>query len=258
MNAKVPEPSTPWRGIFPPMITPLLARDKLDLKGTERLIEHILAGGVHGLFILGTTGEGPSVSHRLRKRLIKRACKQVDGRVPVLVGITDTSFAESIDTARYAADCGAQAAVLAPPFYFPAGQPELFEYLTHLVPELPLPLFLYNMPSTTKLSFELETVRRASELDGVIGLKDSSSNMIYFHRLVELMKARTNFALLVGPEELLGESILIGGNGGVPGGANIYPRLFVEMYEAAAANRLDAVRDLQKKVLQLGAVYSHG
>src|SRR5947209_6537528 len=129
-----------WRGIFPPMATPLCDRDTLDVAGVERLIEHILAGGVQGLFILGSTGEAPSLSYRLRRELIERTCRHVGGRVPVLVGITDTAFVESINLARAAASAGAQALVMAPPYYFPAGQPELLEYLQHIAPELPLPL----------------------------------------------------------------------------------------------------------------------
>ena len=135
------------------MVTPLRGRDELDLAGLERLIEHILSGGVDGLFILGTTGEGPSLSYHLRRELIERACRLVRARVPVLVGITDTAFVESLNLARAAADAGADALVAAPPYYLPGGQPEAREYLAHLVPELPLPLFLYNMPSHTKLAF---------------------------------------------------------------------------------------------------------
>ncbi|KPK45009.1 MAG: dihydrodipicolinate synthase, partial [Phycisphaerae bacterium SG8_4] len=130
---------SPLRGIIPPLVTPLLDRDTLDEAGLERLVEHILAGGVHGLFILGTTGEAPSLSYRLRHDLIERVCRQVAARVPVLVGITDTSFVESTNIARKAKDAGAQAVVLAPPYYFPAGQLELLEYLKHLTAELPLP-----------------------------------------------------------------------------------------------------------------------
>ena len=77
----------PLRGIIPPMVTPLSDRDTLDLAGLERLVEHIVAGGVHGLFILGTTGEGPSLSYRMRCELIERVCDQVGDRVPVLVGV---------------------------------------------------------------------------------------------------------------------------------------------------------------------------
>ena len=123
-----------YHGIIPPMVTPLRDRDALDVAGLERLIEHILAGGVHGLFILGTTGEGPSLSYRLRKELIERTCHQVKGRVPVLVGITDTAFQESLNVARWSADAGADSLVVAPPYYLPEAQPELQEYLDHLVP----------------------------------------------------------------------------------------------------------------------------
>ncbi|HEX8202868.1 MAG TPA: dihydrodipicolinate synthase family protein, partial [Isosphaeraceae bacterium] len=164
----------PLRGIIPPMVTPLRDRDRLDLPGLERLIEHILRGGVHGLFLLGTTGEAPGLSHRLRCELVERTCEQVGDRVPVLVGITDTAFVESIEMAEHAADAGAHAAVLAAPYYFPAGQPELAEYIEQIAGEVPLPIFLYNMPSHTKLSFEPETIARALELPNVVGLKDSS------------------------------------------------------------------------------------
>jgi len=249
----------PLRGIIVPMITPLLDRDTLDVAGLERLIEHILAGGVHGLFILGTTGEAPSLSYRLRYELIERTCAQVAGRVPLLAGITDTAFVESVQVARKAKDAGAQGVVLAPPYYFPAGQPELLEYLEHLVPELPLPLFLYNMPSHTKLVFEPKTVRTAADIPGIVGLKDSSANMVYFHQLQTLLKDKPNFSLLVGPEQLLGETVLLGGNGGVCGGANIIPQLYVNLYNAARARDLPAVESLHKKVMQISStIYSVG
>src|ERR1044071_1555970 len=98
----------PLRGVIPPFPTPLLESDVLDVAGLERLIEHVINGGVTGLFILGTTGEGPSLSYRLRRELIERTCRLVSGRLPVLVGITDTSFVESIELARLATTSGAQ------------------------------------------------------------------------------------------------------------------------------------------------------
>ena len=104
--------NAPLTGIVPPMITPLSGRDALDVAGLERLIEHVLAGGVSGLFILGTTGEGPSLGYRLRKEFIERTCSLARGRVPVLVGITDTAFVESVNAARWAADAGADIILL--------------------------------------------------------------------------------------------------------------------------------------------------
>ncbi|MEW6303874.1 MAG: dihydrodipicolinate synthase family protein [Verrucomicrobiota bacterium] len=249
----------PLTGIVPPMITPLRARDELDVAGLERLIEHILAGGVSGVFILGTTGEGPSLSYQLRRELIERTCRQVKGRVPVLVGITDTAFVESVNLARHSAEAGADAVVLAPPYYLPEGQPELQEYLGHIVGELPLPLFLYNMPALTKVSFELETVRRAMDNPRIVGLKDSSGNMTYFHRAVGLLAQRPDWTLLIGPEELLSDAVFAGGHGGVNGGANLFPRLYVALFEAARAGDVTRARELHTQVMRIsGSLYQVG
>ena len=246
-------------GIIPPMVTPLNDWDTLDNQGLETLIDHILKGGVHGLFVLGTTGEAPSLSHQLRKEVIKRTLDQVGTKVPVLVGITDTSFIETINIAEFAAEAGASAVVLAPPYYFPAGQFELIEYIEHLVQRLPLPLFLYNMPTHTKMIFEPETVKKASELPGVIGLKDSSGNMVYFHQLQQLFKDQDDFKLFVGPEELLGETLVLGGHGGVCGGANLIPELYVSMYETSKTGDLKKMSELHERIMQVSSsIYSVG
>jgi 4-hydroxy-tetrahydrodipicolinate synthase len=248
-----------YYGIIPPMVTPLEDWDKLDYQGIEKLINHILKGGVHGLFVLGTTGEAPSLSHQLRKEVIKRTLDQVGTKVPVLVGITDTSFIETINIAEFAAEAGASAVVLAPPYYFPAGQFELIEYIEHLEQRLPLPLFLYNMPTHTKMIFEPETVKKASELPGVIGLKDSSGNMVYFHQLQQLFKDQDDFKLFVGPEELLGETLVLGGHGGVCGGANLIPELYVSMYETSKSGDLKKMSELHERIMQVSSsIYSVG
>jgi len=248
-----------YYGIIPPMVTPLNDWDTLDNQGLETLIDHILKGGVHGLFVLGTTGEAPSLSHQLRKEVIKRTLDQVGTKVPVLVGITDTSFIETINIAEFAAEAGASAVVLAPPYYFPAGQFELIEYIEHLEQRLPLPLFLYNMPSHTKMIFEPETVKKASELPGVIGLKDSSGNMVYFHQLQQLFKDQDDFKLFVGPEELLGETLVLGGHGGVCGGANLIPELYVSMYETSKGGDLKKMGELHERIMQVSSsIYSVG
>ncbi len=238
-------------GIVPPLITPLLDRDTLDVAGLERLLEHVLSGGVNGLFILGTTGEGPSLSYRLRLELIERVCCQVAGRVPVLVGITDTAFVESVRVANCAAASGASALVLAPPYYLPEAQPELQEYLDHLVPELALPLFLYNMPALTKVHFEFDTIRRALQEPRIIGFKDSSGDLDYFQSVAELIKARPDWSLLIGPEEKLLASLQRGGHGGVSGGANLFPRLYVKVVTAYQAGDLAGAAAWQQVIQQV-------
>ncbi|MBR0333372.1 MAG: dihydrodipicolinate synthase family protein [Bacteroidales bacterium] len=247
------------QGIVPPMITPLADMNTLDVAGLERLIEHILAGGVHGLFILGTTGEAQSISYDLRKELIERTCSQVAGRVPVLVGITDTSLTESVNLAEKAFHCGAAAVVSAPPYYYAPAQQELIDFYHGLAEVLPLPMFLYNMPSHVKVMIEPATVRAIAEHPNVIGLKDSSANLVYFHSLIQIMKDRPDFSLLMGPEELTGESVLFGGQGGVNGGANMFPQLYVDMYNAAVDKNITKLNELQEKIMFISnSIYKVG
>jgi 4-hydroxy-tetrahydrodipicolinate synthase len=146
--------------------------------------------------------------------LVTRTCEQVAGRVPVLVGITDTVLTEAHRLARTAAGAGAAAVVAAPPYYFPASQAELTAYFHLLADQLPLPLFLYNMPANTKVSLAPATVQALADHPNVFGLKDSSGSMVYFQTLVHTLKHRPDFSLLVGPEEITAEGLLMGGHGG--------------------------------------------
>lgn len=213
---------------------------------------------MQGLFILGTSGEGPGLSYRLRRELVQRVCRQVRNRVPVLVGITDSAFAEAVGMANCAADSGAHAVVTAGPFYLPTAQPELMDYVERLVRAVALPLFIYNMPQLTKVHFEPTTLLRLTHLEKIIGLKDSSANLTYFDELIALKRERPDWSVLVGPEHLLLETMRRGGDGGVNGGANIHPRLFAELYQAAKSGDTIQTEALQKKLLQLGQIYSVG
>lgn len=247
--------NTPWRGVFPPLVTPLLDRDQLDLAAQERQVERVIAGGVAGIFILGSTGEAPSLSLQRRKELVRETCRLVRGRVPVLVGITDTCLAHSLEIAGCAADQGAQATVLTVPYYFPPDQAELEALARTIVRESPLPLFLYNIPVYTKAAFGWETVRRLLDEERIIGLKDSSGDMAGFLRLCELTKLRPGWTLLMGPEDKIAAGVAAGGHGGVPGGALIHPKLFVEICRAALAGDQPRVAVLQRQVESLGRIY---
>jgi 4-hydroxy-tetrahydrodipicolinate synthase len=247
-----------FHGIIPPLVTPLTDRDTLDNAGLERLVEHVLSGGVHGLFILGTTGEAPSLSYRLRRDLIQQVCRIVGQRVHVLVGITDTSFVESVELSRFAADQGVTAVVLSTPYYFPAGQTELQVYVEHLVEEVPLPLMLYNMPSLTKVWFEIETLERLSQLSQIVGIKDSSGDLAYFGRLQELRRLRADWSIMMGPEAMLPEAIRLGGDGGVTGGANIFPKWFVDCYTALLASDSATASSHLDRIHRLQAIYEIG
>jgi dihydrodipicolinate synthase/N-acetylneuraminate lyase len=249
----------PIKGIIPPVLTPLAGRDQLDGGAFDRLLNHLIEGGSTALFVLGSTGESPGLSRRLRRDVIDRACGAIGGRVPLLVGITDTAFEESLRLAEHAATAGASAVVLSPPYYFNLSQQAFLGYLERLVPLLPLPVYLYNIPSLTKLNIAPETVRAASLLPNIYGLKDSSGSVEYFDAVQSLMVDRPDFALLVGVEEILAEMVARGAHGGVCGGANLYPRLYVDLFDAAERGDAERVRNLQRIVMTISeGVYRAG
>jgi dihydrodipicolinate synthase/N-acetylneuraminate lyase len=252
----VPNFPTPIRGIVPPLVTPLQSRTELDRDGLERLVEHLIGAGVAGVFVLGTTGEAPSLSYRLRYEMVEQTCEIVAGRIPVLVGVTDTSLEEAVDLSKFAKDTGAHAVVAAPPYYFTVGQSEVRDYLLDLADDSALPLFIYNMPSCVKISLAFETVEQLSSHTNICGVKDSSGDIDAFRKLLELRKERPDWSILIGPEHLTAESVLMGGDGGVAGGANLNPALFVNIFRAAERRDQAEIDRLQADIVSLGRLYS--
>lgn len=253
MEHKLPRP---LRGVITAMVTPLDQDLNLDQEGLERLVEHLIAGGVHGIFLLGTTGEAPNLPYDVRFAVIEQTCKLARNRVPVIVGITDTSHKDAIRMAAKSYESGALAVVAAPPYYFQVSQADLLNYFKRLALESPLPLFLYNAPLNTQHWIEVETVIQLAAESNIAGLKDSGLSMGYFHAVREGVRDRPDFSLLVGPDNLLAEAVLLGAHGGMAGGSNVWPRLFVALYEAAASGDMSRVVALQQQAMQFDiAVY---
>jgi 4-hydroxy-tetrahydrodipicolinate synthase len=245
----------PLRGIVPPLVTPLLETEQLDAAAHARQIERVIDGGVAAVFVLGTTGEAPSLSLELRREVIAVTCRCVRGRVPVLVGITDACPAHSLALARAAADAGARAVVLSVPYYFPPDQTELEALARRVARASPLPVFLYNIPQFTRTAYEAPTVRRLADEPRIVGIKDSSGDLAYFRELTALARERPDWTVLMGPEELLAAGIAAGGHGGVNGGALLCPRLLVDLCAAAQAGDTARVALLQPQLESLGRIY---
>jgi 2-dehydro-3-deoxy-D-pentonate aldolase len=244
-------------GIYTPLVTPLAGQDALDERALAGLIEHVIGGGVHGIFVLGTTGEGPLLSQKLRLSVISRAAAAIAGRVPLLVGVTGSSFTENLELACASASAGAKAVVYAGPLYAPLAQDALAAHVERFATQCPLPVFLYNMPSHTNLFFEPATVLRLSGVRGIAGLKDSSGNLMYLQKVARAVGP--DFPVFVGPEEMLYPALLGGAVGGVNGGSNLWPELFVALYEATVRGDHEEAIRLQRVSIELSeAVYSGG
>lgn len=249
----------PLKGIIVPLVTPLSDDNSLDITGLSNLIEHVITGGVQGIFILGTTGEAQSLSMTQREEMIKETSRILQNRLPLLVGISDTSLRDSAALAQKAYEAGAYAVVATPPYYFATAQSELIVYFENLISLLPLPLFLYNIPVHTKVAFDPKTIKQIAQNEKVIGFKDSSANGTYLQTVMYIMRERPEFMIFVGPEEMTAEMVLMGAHGGVNGGANLFPELYVELYNAAKSHNIEKVRDLQQIVMRISTgIYSKG
>ena len=247
-----------FEGVITPMVTPLIDRENIDFKGLEKLLDHLINGGVSSVFLMGTTGEGTSISPRMRKDLIKYSIEYVKGRVPVFVSIADCCIEESLNMARYAKECGVTYLVSALPFYLGLTQKEIIDYYTTIADNVPLPLFLYNIPAQTKLMISVEAVKTLAKHPNIIGMKDSSGNGTYFNTLLAEIKAEyPNFTILVGPDEMLASTMAMGGNGGVNSGSNLFPELYVNLFKACKAKDTERILKLQKLVMKVSTgVYS--
>lgn len=234
-------------GLIPPMVTPLDAKRRLDKKGTRNMVNHLLKGGVDGIFLLGTTGEGPHLSYAIREELVKTVCGLVKGRVPVLVGITETDLDDAV---AFAAKCkahGAAAVVAAPPYYFKLTQAECVAWFTEMADRLPLPLVIYDMPAHTDTIIEPATIAKLAAHPNIVAMKDSSSIIALFNKFrIALEPFAEKFSLFMGPDEAMGEAVLLGADGGVCTGANLWPAQFKAMYLAAKAGDVEKVRRLQR------------
>lgn len=255
-----------FEGLIPPMVTPLDERRRLDKTGVKNMVRHLVDGGVDGIFLLGTTGEGPHLSYAIRRELVKLVCQEVrnlasrnhtikqskikqsnNPTIPVLVGITETDLEDALAFAKDCKAFGASGVVAAPPYYFKLTQAECAQWFTELADRSPLPVVVYDMPAHTDTIIEPATIAKLAAHKNIVAMKDSSSIIALFNKFrIALEPFKDKFSLFMGPDEAMGEAVLLGADGGVCTGANLWPRTFKRMYEAAKAGDVAEVRRLQE------------
>jgi 4-hydroxy-tetrahydrodipicolinate synthase len=246
------------KGIIVPLITPLKENGALDYEGLERLIDYVIEGGVDGVFILGTAGEGPCMGGQDQEALIRQSARYVRNRVRLLVGATNTAPAETVRITQAAADVGAYAVVIAPPPYFQFSQDELISYARFVAGASALPVLLYNIPKMTKTNYEPETIRSLMDNRKIIGMKDSSGNIDSFRETVRLTRERPDWSMLIGYEHLLAEAMNAGGNGGVLAGANVFPGTLAGYYKAVKEGNKNEEERIGRLLSERREIYSLG
>ncbi|MFL6450372.1 MAG: dihydrodipicolinate synthase family protein [Bryobacteraceae bacterium] len=247
------------RGIVPPLVTPLTLTGDFDAESYRRLIERVIEGGVHGIFVMGSTGEFSSFSSEIRQTIVQESCRAARKRIPVVVNVSDTCLEHSLRLAEFSARAGADGVAICPPFYFSVTQCDLVRYLTKFANQAALPVFLYNIPQNAHHELTVETVERLADVPNIVGLKNSNGSLEYMSDVSRVKRHRPDFSILVGSEEIIVPAMEAGADGSVCGGANMFPRLFVELYDAIAGNRNSQARQIQEQVVRIAeALYTVG
>lgn len=230
-------------GIVVPLVTPIDENEAVDEAGLKRLIDFMAEGGVHGVFVMGSTGEVARFDEGQWLRAVEIAARHAKGRSTVYAGAMMPGLEQSLRRVRLAESAGADVVVLTPGFYYPLSQDEMVRYFCRIAEEANLPVCLYNIPPYTSSVIEPETLAKVADAVPVAGIKDSSGDIDLIARYLEVAKAR-NLPVLAGSESILAGALRLGAAGAVPSLGNVFPKLFVEVYDAGRSgewNRVDAL-----------------
>jgi 4-hydroxy-tetrahydrodipicolinate synthase len=237
------------------MVTPILANGDLDEPAVDKLVEFLLAGGVDGIFVLGTTGEGESVPKPVRRRLVARTVDRVRRRTKVYAGLVESQSEEAAAGNDYF-HAGADAVVARPPVSFPVAR--LLPWFRDLLSRLEGPLILYNMPSTTNVSIPLDVVAELLGHPNLAGIKDSENNSTRLDELLHRFGKREEFSIFVGVGALMERGLKSGAEGIVPSVGNLIPGVCRSLYHAARAGKWTEAEPSAAKMSAVSAIYQTG
>lgn len=241
-----------FRGIVPPVLTPLTAGGEVDVASLDRLVRHLVEQGVHGVFVLGSTGEVAYLTDTQRDLVVRTVVRAADGRVPVLGGAIDLTTARVIEQARALVEAGVDAVVATPPVYAINDTDEIERHLRAVAAAVRVPLLAYDIPVRVRTKLPVDLLVRLGA-DGVLaGVKDSSGDDVAFRRLVVANAAAGSpLALFTGHEVVVDGMLLLGADGVVPGLGNVDPAGYVRLWDLAQAGKWDDARREQERLAAL-------
>jgi 4-hydroxy-tetrahydrodipicolinate synthase len=243
-------------GIITAVPTPFDSGERVDVTSLRRIIGHQIENGVHGLWVLGAGSEFSALDGSQTRVAVTTAVDEARGRVPVIVGTGAAGTTLSMRQARLAAECGADAIFVTPPYYYHYREEEVFGHVLAVAESSSLPVVLYNNPSNTKFNFPRRLVERLCRHEKVVGIKDSSLDFDRFQEILRCVPRDGSFKVLQGDEYSLAASFLFGADGAVIALPNIAPKLCVELYEQGRAGNTRAALDLQAAVTELCSIFT--
>src|SRR5215472_9565736 len=218
-------------GIIPPVATPMQANEDLDLPRLKWFIDHLIANGVHGIFVLGTNSEFYALDEREKQEVIATAVAHVNKRVPVYAGTGAETTREVVRLTKMAEREGVDGVSVITPYFISPNQQEIYDHYRRIAETTKLPVILYNNPSTCGgLTIGVETVARLAEIPNILAVKDSSGDLQNTNEYIRVVPER--FSVLMGRDTLIFPALMFGARGAVPATGNIAPALLAEIYNA--------------------------
>lgn len=243
-----------YHGVVVPMVTPVKENGTLDTQAVERIIAFFAQAGVSPL-LMGTTGEGNSVSQKDGQLFVETAVKAAQGRITIYAGLTGNCFAEQLAQAEAYTHAGADVIVATLPTYYALTEEQMENYYRTLASSIKGPLMLYNILATTHMSIPVEVIRRLADHPNIVGLKDSERDLERMAQCIEIAKEREDFCYFCGWAAQSAHSLELGGDGIVPSTGNFVPEMFQQLYEAAVKGDMATANRLQDETNEIAKIY---
>lgn len=245
-------------GVIPALVTPLDEHGNLMEKALRQVIDYTIAGGVHGVFILGSTGEFYGLEWEQKKRAIEITVEQTAGRVPVYAGASEITTRDCIKLAKLAESIGGVAAVsVLTPYFITPSKSELKEHYLSIAAATKLPVILYGNDDRTNVSIPADLVVELSKVENIVGIKDSSGDMTKMGEYIRLT-IDNEFNVIAGRDTLILANLVYGGAGAIAATANIVPSVVAGIYNSFMAGDLAKAREYQYKLAPLRIAFGLG
>lgn len=249
--------SSKYNGVVVPMVTPVTHAGFLDKPAVEKIIKSFVKAGVNPL-LMGTTGEGNSVSTIDGQEFIETAVKAAEGKITIYAGLTGNCFIEQLKQAGYYSASGADVIVATLPSYYALTPEQMENYYVKLADSIKGPLMIYNIAATTHMSIPVDVVERLSHHPNIVGIKDSERDMERMEKCIAIAKDRQDFTYFCGWAAQSAHSLELGGNGIVPSTGNFVPGMFRSLYDAAIKGDMDTANRLQEETNEIAKMYQAG
>ena len=246
-----------YSGVIVPMVSPFSDNFSIDKIAVKKIVNSFVLNEIKP-FIIGTTGEGVSMSANQKLDLVKSTVGAASGKQPVLAGISGNSVFTSIEEGKKYADLGVSALVVTLPGFYPMDVSQMTFWFEMIADSVPLPLFIYNIPATTHNSIPLEVIEKLSYHPNIIGVKDSERNQERLDESLKLWKQRNDFLFLVGWAAMSANGLENGASGIIPSTGNLCPELFKQLYMAVKNGNVELASELQLHTDQISTLYQKG